>query len=253
MPSSSNKEELSEGFNHKSTADDGTVQIDWDYVAKLCQPYSDDVPKTVSPLDLSKQNLPKTPELGVPVVSPGYASQSENSETNEIRQAGASNAHCRQKRRLVKEGNRYADKWQRLIVPTSERGTGVDQPSQQGPASRFRQQSFDTTSQTISDDYDQGADDAGESNGDQFESLNHEQVRAEETYSRELGPSLLPRTATVTASVMTTSVTDPTTSATVTTSSTTVSPRVFKGLKFSVSIWDRGSEMTVEIKRRDSP
>lgn len=165
MSSFGKNEELSGGSSLTSAADEGVSQIDWHYVETLSQPVSDGVPKMVSPLDLSKESLPKTPELRVPVASPEYAPQSYDSETYNIRQVDLIKDPGRQKRPLDDETRFNSDKWQRLVVPTSKCDIGINH----------------------------GGDGAGGSNSGQLCSPVSEQVHSGGKHSHKLGPSPLLR------------------------------------------------------------
>ncbi|KAF5624597.1 major facilitator superfamily transporter [Fusarium sp. NRRL 25303] len=151
------------------------------------------VPEAISPLDLSKQNPPKTPRLGIPIARTAYDLQSQESETH----ATYRNDDCRRdrlpKRVLDAHSNHISSKWQKLMVPTSEFGR-VGSSFQQGLMPDFIRQHGNRSPYLISNDCNQDGNDGGPGHGDNIpsSSLDYENHVSEEPPNK-LAPSLLPR------------------------------------------------------------
>ncbi|KAF5690352.1 hypothetical protein FGLOB1_14654 [Fusarium globosum] len=174
------------------TSDEEVSPIDWRDEEILTQMDSN-VPGTISPLDLSKQDPPKTPQLGIPIAHTAYDLQSQEPETH----ATHRNDDCRRdrlpKRLLDAHSNHISSKWQKLMVPTSE-FRRVDSSFQQGLTPDFIKKHGSRSSYLISNDCNQDGNDGGPGHGDNIpsSSLDYENHVSEEPPNK-LAPSLLPR------------------------------------------------------------
>ncbi|KAM5362289.1 hypothetical protein ACJA88_014081 [Fusarium oxysporum] len=222
MSSAGQKQQTYKGL----TSDEEVSPINWRGREMLTQMDSN-VPETISPLDLSKQDPPKTPQVGVPIARTAYALQSQGSKTHVTYR----NDDCRRgslpKRLLDAHSNPSSSKWRKLIVPTSISEERVDSSFQQGLTPDFIKQHGSRASYLISNDCNQGGNggDPGHADNVPPSSLNYEKHVSEEC-SNKLAPSLLPLTE-------------------------ENEPHVVIAREFLVKIWDWGPELTIEVKKRD--
>ncbi|KAH7201256.1 hypothetical protein DER44DRAFT_748392 [Fusarium oxysporum] len=206
------------------TSDDEVSPIDW---GDMLTQMDSNAPETISPLDLSKQDLPKTPQVRAPIARTAYSLQSHESETHVTYRNNDCDRGSLPKRPLDAHSNLSSSKWRKLIVPTSKFEEGVDGSFQQGLTPDFAKQHGSRASYLISNDCNQGGNGGGLGHGDNApsSSLDYEKHVSEER-SNKLAPSLLPLTE-------------------------ENEPHVVIAREFLVKIWDWGPELTIEVKKRD--